>query len=65
MLVQYFVMGLSACISGGVQDFEPKSMEVAMDKVRLVVENLTLALGGMLGVHTISAPTTGSVVRGV
>lgn len=46
MLVQHFVRGTNNCISGGVRVFEPKTMEVVMEKVHLVEENLAITLGG-------------------
>lgn len=59
MLVQHFIRGLNARISGGVRVFEPKTMEVAVEKARIVEENLVMALGGHTGVHIGSAPAAG------
>lgn len=49
MLVQHFVQGLNAQINGDMRFFEPKMMEVATEKDRLVEENLAMALGGHIG----------------
>lgn len=49
MLVHHFVKGLNSHLYGGVRVFEPKTMEVAMEKACLVEENLALALGGHMG----------------
>lgn len=64
MLVQHFVRGLNERINGGVQLFEPKSMEVVMEKACLVEDNFNSTLGGTPGAQIVSAPITGSFVRG-
>lgn len=64
MLVQHFFRGLNARISGGVRVFEPKTMEVVVEKAHLVEENLAMALGGHTGVQIGSAPVTGFGSRG-
>lgn len=64
MLVQHFIRVLNAHISGGVQVFEPKTMEVTVEKARTVEENLIMALGGHTGVQIGSAPIAGFSPRG-
>lgn len=64
MLVQHFIRGLNARISGRVRVFKPKTMEVAVEKACIVEENLTLALGGQTGVQIGSAPIAGFGPRG-
>lgn len=46
MLIQHFIRGLNARISGGVRVFESKTMEVVVEKARIVEDNLVMALGG-------------------
>lgn len=55
MLIQHFVRGLSDLISSEVWMHEPKTMEVDVEKVNLAKANLTLALGGTLGVQSYSS----------
>lgn len=50
MLVQHFFRGLNAHISGDAHVFEPKTMEVAVEKDWIVEENLDMDLGGQMGV---------------
>lgn len=64
MLVQHFVRGLNAQISGGVRVFQPKTMEVAVEKARLVEENLAMALGGHIGGQMGSTLVSGVVSHG-
>lgn len=59
MLVQHFIRGLNAHISGGVRVFEPKTMEVVVEKACIVEENLTMAIGGHTGVKIGSASSVG------
>lgn len=49
MLIQHFVRGLSDHISGEVWMHEPKTLEVDMEKARLVEENIALVSGGAVG----------------
>lgn len=64
MLIQHLVRGLNERIGGEVRMHGPKTLEVAVEKARLAEENLSLALGGAIGGQTVSAPVTGSTVRG-
>lgn len=56
--------GLSDHGSGEVWMHKPKTLESAMEKARLVEENLALAAGGATRGQTASAPVTLSVARG-
>lgn len=62
MLIQHFVRGLNDHISGSFHLLESKTMEVVVERVRLTKENLTFSLGCVLGVQTVSAAVSGSVV---
>lgn len=64
MLVHHFFRGLNSRLRGGVRVFEPKTMEAAVEKARLVEENLAMALGGHMGVQIGSSSATGSSARG-
>lgn len=64
MIIQHFVRGLSDRISGEVHMHEPKTLEATVEKARLVEENHTLAIGGVVGGRIVNVPVTGSVVRG-
>lgn len=64
MLVQHFISGLNTRIGGRVRVIEPKTMEVAMEKEHIVEKNLTMALGGHIGVQIGSAPIVVFGLRG-
>lgn len=64
ILLEHFIRGLNDYIGADVRVLEPKSMEVAVEKARLIEEKLSLALRGSIGALTISALASGLVVRG-
>lgn len=62
MLVQQFIRGLNDCISSDVQVFEPKIMEIVVEKARLV-EGKLLAGGLEIG-RSVSTLVVGEDARG-